>query len=314
MTTTTATVASVLAHPPTAPVIITDDLLAVQNNLDALQALIADDGTNISGIALVAASPIPAISLSADQFAKDSGVIGRIAGPYTVAIDGSLANLTVTNSSDHGASVTFSGTAAQYSIQASSADGQSFIVTDIGTGRSSVDHFTGVQELHFADATYIVASEQFLGSSLASGVQITSLYAAVLGRTPDLAGLAYYEALAAQNIPMGFISEYFLSSPEYLNNPAHNYAQTTAGEAQYITDTYHNVLHRDPGVNDIPFYQNVIGRFTEGLTPGTGAYANAELQGHAVVLIYFALSQEYRETVQITAQHPADAGHFLYVL
>jgi hypothetical protein len=51
-----------------------------------------------------------------------------------------------------------------------------------------------------------------------------------------------------------------------------------------------------------------------GLTAGTAAYAAAEATAHALVLAYFSQSPEFLNDVQITAQHPADATHWLILI
>jgi hypothetical protein len=50
------------------------------------------------------------------------------------------------------------------------------------------------------------------------------------------------------------------------------------------------------------------------LTPGTAAYAQADLVAHATVLAYFSESPEFLSDVQVTAAHPADAQHWLVLV
>ncbi|HMA49456.1 MAG TPA: DUF4214 domain-containing protein, partial [Magnetospirillaceae bacterium] len=145
---------------------------------------------------------------------------------------------------------------------------------------------------------------------------VTELYSAVLARLPDAPGVQFYQHYLAGNPTTSALTlaEWFLLSPEYANNQAHAYAQSAAGDGQFITDTYQNLLHRTPDTGAVPFYQKVVDQFTAGLTPGTAAYATAQMQGHAQVLVYFSASAEFLGDVQITAQHPADAQHWLYVI
>lgn len=174
---------------------------------------------------------------------------------------------------------------------------------------------SGVQALAFSDHTVIVA--QTPGSSAVTTGNITELYSAVFGRLPDVPGLAFYQQFLAKYpaTPLTSFAQYFFSSPEYSGNSAHNYAQSAAGDAQFITDSYQNLLHRAPeaGAND--FYQtNVIAPLLKGLTAGTAAYAQAEAQAHALVLTYFSQSPEFLTDVQVTAAHPADATHWLVLI
>jgi hypothetical protein len=243
----------------------------------------------------------------------DTAVLKDISTDFTLAIDGSAANITVAGIAGRGTVVQFTGPAANYSVTPS-GDGVSLTVTDTGTGRTSVDHLSGITALQFSGGTDFVAQAPS-NTGITTG-NVTELYSAVLARTPDVAGLAYYQAQISSTpgLNLNQLAQNFLSAPEYVNNSAHNYAQTAAGDGQFITDTYNNLLHRAPEAGAVGYYQNVIAQFTNGVTPGTPAYTAAELAGHAQVLVNFAASAEFLNDVQITAQHPADAQHFLYII
>ena len=128
--------------------------------------------------------------------------------------------------------------------------------------------------------------------------------------------MSFYETYAAANptTPFTQYGLWFLTSPEYTGNAAHNYAQSATGDAQFITDAYNNLLHRAPETGAIPFYQTVVNQFTSGLTAGTSAYAAAQLQGHALVLAYFSQSPEFLGDVTVTAQHPSSPQHWLVLV
>jgi hypothetical protein len=196
-------------------------------------------------------------------------------------------------------------------------DGIGLTVTDTGTGRASMDSLRGITAVQFSDFTDIVA--QTPGSGEAGAVttgNVTELYGAVFGRLPDVPGLAYYQAEAAANpdFPLTQFAQQFLASPEYVNNPAHAYAQSSAGDAQFIADCYENLLHRAPESGAVPYYQNIINSFTANLTPGTAAYAAAQTLGHAYVLTDFSASAEFLQDVQVTAQNPSSAQHWLVLV
>jgi hypothetical protein len=115
--------------------------------------------------------------------------------------------------------------------------------------------------------------------------------------------------------PLISFAEWFLQSPEYTGNVVHAYAQGTAGDAQFITDSYANLLHRPPAVGDVAWYQNnLINPILTGMAPGSASYSAAELQAHAAVLTDFSASAEFIADVQITASHPADAQHWLILM
>jgi len=313
LTVTGATVANAGTIAQTAhvgSVQISDSAANVAAAIDSLQAL--DTASHPVTITLTDGG-IPNLSLTPTQVTSDAAVLQAISSNYTITINGSAANITVAGIAGHGNVVTFTGTASEYSITPA-GDGKSFTVTDTGTGRSSVDHLSNITALQFSDHTDFVAQAPS-NSGVTTG-NVTEIYSAVLAREPDVAGLAYYQAQSAANPNLAVIqlAQNFLNSPEYTNNSAHNYAQTAAGDAQFITDTYNNLLHRAPESGAIPYYQNVIAQSTAGLNPGTAAYTAALLAGHAQVLVNFSASAEFLGDVQITAQHPADAQHWLYVI
>jgi hypothetical protein len=110
-------------------------------------------------------------------------------------------------------------------------------------------------------------------------------------------------------------AQWFLASAEYSGNSAHNYAQTAAGDQQFITDSYTNLLHRTPSASEVAFYENnVMVKALAGLTPGTTAYATADAAAHALTLVYFSASAEFLGDVQVTAQNPVSAQHWLVLI
>ena len=219
---------------------------------------------------------IPNLTVTAAQFSANGAVLGQIAGNHTVIVQ-------------------IAGTAAQHSFAG--------------------EDLTGADAVQFSDQTVIVAAAP--GHGAVTTGNITELYAAVLDREPDVAGLAFYQNYLEANPGTSFLqfAEWFLSSPEYTGNPAHTYAQTMAGDAQFITDSYQNLLHRAPSAADIDYYQtNVMAKALAGLTAGTAAYSNAEFQARAQMLVYFSASPEFLSDVQITASNPASAQHWLVLV
>jgi hypothetical protein len=296
---------------------ILDSAANVQADLVSLESLAA--AGKISSISLTDTG-VGVMDVTPVQLTADVLVFKDISSLYAVTVDGSAANITANGLSGIGTTVELSGTPSQYSI-IGLGDGSGFTLTDSGTGRASTDHFSGITELQFdngggtAPTVAFVASETPATSGTVSSAQIAALYAAVLGRTPDSTGLAYYEASAANPAQtITCLASEFITSPEYVNNPAHGYAQTTAGETQFITDTYTNLLGRAPEAGAVDFYLAVIQPMLQGLTAGTDAYAAADVQAHALVLAYFSLSPEFRADVQVTAAHPADAQHWLVLV
>ncbi len=255
------------------------------------------------------------LSLTPAQLTSDAKALALMSGSFYIAESAAAANASFTGLSGHGNVAVFGDDASDYQITASS-NGQSVVVTDSGTGRSSVDTLTNITALQFKDFTDFVAQTPGQANEVTSG-NIVELYSAVFAREPDVSGLAFYQAFLATNptTPLTQLAEYFLLSPEYVNNTAHSYAQSATGDEKFITDSYNNLLHRTPSADEITFYESkVIAPALAGLTPGTTAYANADLAAHALTLVYFSASPEFLSDVQVTAQTPSSAAHWLVLI
>jgi hypothetical protein len=290
---------------------IVDSALNVVTNFDAL-ATYAGSG-QITSISFTD-SAVPTISISDRQLAVDSAVISAITSP-------SIVKVNVVNASD----ATLNGVAGQAAIVLSgygssqfyglSANGDGVHLTI--TGGSVPQVASNVEAVQFSDYTAFVASQTPIAGGNISSAQVVDLYSAVLARTPDAGGLAYYENYARNNptTPILTFAEWFLSSPEYTTNTAHNYVLNSTGDGQFITDTYSNLLHRAPESGAVQWYEaNVINPIIAADTAAGATMAQAELHAHAQVLTYFSASSEFLGDVQITAQHPLGSQHWLLVL
>jgi len=291
----------------TAPIAISDSAAHISAALDTLQAIAAaGDASSITatdnGFASITATPA--------QMSADAQALDKISGNVNLVVSmPSDSSATVVGRPGHGDIAVFSGTASSYTLTAA-GDGTHFTV---GSGAVS-DTMSGITALQFSDATLFVASQTPALPGGVSSAQIAALYAAAFARTPDVPGLAYYENLAASGTEtiLGY-AQSFLSSPEYTSS--HSYAQTPAGDAQFILDTYQNLLGRAPEAGAVEWYQaNVINPRLAGAAPGTAAYANAELAAHAAVLADFSQSAEFLGNVQVTGAHPAGGSHWLLLI
>ena len=264
--------------------------------------------------ALTAAQAIS--TAAAGQMVLDSAqnVVASLDGLAGLAAKGDLASIALTDSGTPNLTVT----AAQFSADSAALNDISSVHTvtvqmsgDAGQYNFTGSQFAGASALQFTDQTVIVAATPGGANALTTG-NVTELYSAVLDREPDIAGLAFYQNFLKANptTPLLQFAEFFLSSAEYTS--AHNYAQTNAGDTQFIQDSYQNLLHRTASSGEADFYlTNVIQPALANLTPGTQAYSSAEFQAHAQMLVYFSASPEFLGDVQITAQNPASAQHWL---
>ncbi|SRR5579859_1143954 len=308
---------SALAQKYTVYADVLDSAANVSANIDALETLVQNQQLEAVGLT---DTGIPTLSITAAQLSSDIGVLRETIGSFHLLISASSGtNLTIQGYHPYLLSVSdtvvFSGSSSEYQISAL-ANGQGVTVTDTGTGRTSTDTLTGINAIQFSDATVIVASTPGASGGTATSGNITELYGAVFGRLPDAAGLAYYQNELTNNPGESLVSfaTKFLSSPEYTNNSAHRYAQNTAGETQFITDMYTNLLHRAPEAGAVPYYLNLISELTQGSAAGSSAYTSADLTAHATLLVDFSNSAEFLNDVQITAQHPASSQHWLVLV
>ncbi len=306
-------VATALSTPAGVPAAISDTAAAVQAHLDALQGLAASGSL---GSITMTDTALPNLSVSTAQLTTDAAVLADITSNFTLSVDASAPNLTILAPAGHATTAVFSGAADQYAV-ASIPNSDSFLVTETGTGRASADLLTNVTALQFSNGTEIVATTAPPAGGSVSSAMVTELYGAAFGRTPDAAGLNFYETYAAAHPGTPFVqfATWFLTSPEYTGNPEHNYSDDAAGDAQFISDSYNNLLHRAPEAGATGWYQtHVIDPMLAGLAPGSAALAQAETAAHAQVLAYFSQSPEFLSDVTVTAQHPADAHHWLMLV
>lgn len=303
------TASQAIAIGMTPSVAISDSAANIVANLDGLQALTA--AGQMQSISLTDPST-PVIGISAAQLSNDSAVLRDVAGNFNLSISAAAANATIAGLSGHGNKVVFPGPASDYQVSAN-GNGSSFTLSD--NLLASVDQLSNIQALQFNDVSEIVAAAP-AAAKVTTG-NVTELYAAVFGREPDVAGLAFYLTYQQTNpaTPLLQYAEWFLSSPEYSNNPAHSYAASADGDSQFITAIYNNLLGRSPSATDISWYQsNVISPQLAGLTPGSAAYQAAENAAHAQTLVYFSASSEFLNDVQINAAHPASSAHWLLLI
>jgi hypothetical protein len=287
-------------------VAVADSAATIFANLDQLEQMMPSWA--LLGIA-VTDSGIPTETITAAQLSADRGVLSIIDATLILDVTASGTTQSIEGVSNLATVVVFSGTASQYSLTALGSG-----VVDV-TGSAGTTAVSGVVALQFSDHEVFVASQTPSVAGAVSSSQVADLYAAVFARTPDAAGLNYYEQEAAGNPALTIVNfaTSFLSSPEY--QAAHSYAQTLAGETQFITDTYNNLLHRAPEAGAASWYiTNIVNPALAGQTAGTAAYAAADLLAHAEVLADFSQSGEFLSDVQVTAAHPADAQHWLVLV
>ena len=294
---------------PATPLAVVDSASDVVHYIDALET-VATAG-KLSSISLTDGG-IPVLSITAAQLSSDAAAIKLLGGTFTLSETAPTASATVSGASNAlGNTMVFSQAAAQYTVTPA-GDGVHLTVSGGGT----TDILSNFQALQFSDVTLIVAQAPGSAAAPTTG-NITELYSAAFGRAPDVPGLAYYQQSLAANpkLSLTTLAQQFLASPEYQNNSAHDYAQTTAGDTQFISDLYTNLLHRAPGSGDAAWYEaNVIAPIVGSASPGSAAYTSALALAHATVVTDFSQSSEFLSDVEVTASNPASAKHWLLLI
>ncbi len=309
VTITAAEASTVLTESNVTSATVSDNAADVTACIDALGSL-ASAG-KLSSITLTD-SGTPVLTVTAAQLSADKAALSDISSGFDLSVTAPSTNTTITGLSGHANTVILSGTGNLYSFDPT-GNGTSFTLS----GNGVTDQISNVTALQFSDVTDIVASQTPSTAGAVSSAQVTELYGAVFGRTPDVGGLSFYETYARANplTPFQQYAEWFLASSEYTANTAHNYPQTVAGDERFITDSYSNLLHRTPSASEIAYYENnVIAPALKGLSSGTAGYASAQAAAHAQVLVYFSQSPEFLSDVTVTAQAHSSASHWLVLI
>lgn len=170
-------------------------------------------------------------------------------------------NDTVVGGSGHN-TIVFQGASSQYTLTPT-GDGVSLTASSLGPNGTVTDHLSNVNFLQFSDKTMVVAD--------ASLADVALLYQGALGRTPDTAGLIYWENIY-QTLPASVqaMGAYGLSdvSAGYNGNLSVAAGFTNSAEfiakygtltnQQFVTNLYANVLDRAPDTAGFNYWMNAL--------------------------------------------------------
>jgi len=92
---------------------------------------------------------------------------------------------------------------------------------------------------------------------LASGT-MTGLYQTVLGRTPDVFGMASGTAALRNGVTVAQLTTFLVTSPEYVLSNVTVGATNIANETQYVDSLYRTVLGRAADTGGLNFWANAI--------------------------------------------------------
>jgi hypothetical protein len=118
-----------------------------------------------------------------------------------------------------------------------------FLATD---GHGISDALVNVERVVFSDRTIGLDVDGNAG-------QAYRLYQAAFDRQPDLPGLGFWIASLDSGVALRDVASSFLGSPEYAR--LYGTGQTNQ---QFVTELYHNILHRDPKQAGLDFWVNAL--------------------------------------------------------
>ena len=139
------------------------------------------------------------------------------------------------------------------------ADGQAYWQSKLASGFSRADLLTGFSESpeNRAITAPLVANGIWDGDDQVAN--IARLYKAVLGRTPELDGLRYWDAQADHGATEAQMANLFATSPEF------NSRFPGASDVDFVSLVYLNTLGRAPDQDGQTFWLNHL---SQGLTRG----------------------------------------------
>lgn len=179
----------------------------------------------------------------------------------------------------------FHGAQADYAVAGNASGG--IAVTDSATGRDGTAVLTNAEALRFTDQTVLVVNQD--------GAVIARLYAAALGRHPDLPGLQAWTATYTGTLTAAERADAASGNSQAL--AGHKLAasgQTIAWSFSHAPEFTQKYGTLNDGAFLSQMYQNVLGRAPD--SAGFDAWAGAMAGGlsHEQVLASFATSAENR--------------------
>jgi len=166
-------------------------------------------------------------------------------------------------------------------VVSSGTPGDDYIIGK-GTGQT-IDGGAGLDTVYYDDSSTsfyttvtggqvtVTAAGQFNGDKLVNverilfsthamaldidghGGQAYRLYQAAFNRTPDQAGVGYWINALDHGASLQAVAQNFVASPEFQAKYG-----TSLTDAQYVSQLYHNVLHRDGDAGGAAYWQGVL--------------------------------------------------------
>ncbi|HEU4850818.1 MAG TPA: FG-GAP-like repeat-containing protein [Telluria sp.] len=138
--------------------------------------------------------------------------------------------------------VVYQKAASSYTVTAQTGG---FRIVD-KSGADGTDTITGVERLQFGDTAVALDIDSV-------GGQAYRLYNAVLGRTPDAAGLGYWMASMDKGMSLGQVASYMIAGEEFVKNFGANLSNQAL-----VQTLYQNILDRTPEQAGLDYWVNAL--------------------------------------------------------
>lgn len=115
-----------------------------------------------------------------------------------------------------------------------------------GIGVSTGDALSGIERVVFSDHAVALDID-------GHGGQAYRLYQAAFNRKPDEAGVGYWLTALDRGMSLQEVAKNFIASAEFQSMYG-----ASLSDAQYVSQLYHNVLHRDGDAGGVSYWQDVL--------------------------------------------------------
>jgi hypothetical protein len=177
--------------------------------------------------------------------------------------------------------VSLHGASSQYVVADSNG---SLYLQDMVAGRDGIQTLPGVVEINFTDGTGLF-------DPTGSAEDAARIYAAALGRPPDIAGLEFWTAqVDDSHVPLSAVGNSFAASPEFIQHYG------SLSDSAFINQLYENVLGREADASGAQFWD---GQLTAGATRGTVVLGFAESPENDNKTLTIAGDEDNAETYRL---------------
>jgi hypothetical protein len=241
-------------------VTIADSAANIQAGFDQVSSLVSHGEVNA---VQVTDSGIPTLTITGLQANNDTTTLADLSGNYVLVVNaevGSALGGHITGQNGHATVAHYNGplSAYQTTIIQGGVSPHAISETKIGSTPQYTDTLTNILQIQYLDQALTLAPTNSIQEDVAL------LYQGALGRTPDAAGLAYWDGLATALPPSVIASGAYALSDQssiaagFTGSPEFTTKYGTLNNTQFVTQLYANVLDRAPDVAGLNFWVGLL--------------------------------------------------------